>query len=225
MRLLYGGTFDPVHAGHLAIARAASHALAQPVFLLPAADPPHRAPPGASAQHRAAMLELAVDGDPSLRVDRRELRRDGPSFTIDTLSEVRAEIGAQAPLVWILGLDSLRQLDEWREWRRIFELAHVLGAERPGTSTDPLWLREQSPRVHEELALRWREPARLADGPAGGYAPLPIRPLREESATEVRRRIAEGGAWEGMLPAAVAHYIRRHGLYGSGSGAGSGAGV
>jgi nicotinate-nucleotide adenylyltransferase len=220
MRLLYGGTFDPVHAGHLAIARAAAQALAQPVFLLPAADPPHRAPPGASAQHRAAMLDLAVDGDPWLRVDRRELQREGPSFTIDTLAEVRAEIGAQAPLVWILGLDSLRQLHEWREWRRIFELAHVLGVERPGTSTEPRWLQAQSPRVHEELARRWREPTGLADGPAGGYAPLPIRPLREESATEVRRRIAEGGDWEAMLPAPVARYIRRHGLYGAGSGAG-----
>ena len=220
MRLLYGGTFDPVHAGHLAIARAAAQALSQPVFLLPAADPPHRAPPGASAQDRAAMLELAVDGDASLRVDRRELQREGPSFTIDTLAEVRAEIGPRAPLVWVLGLDSLRQLHEWREWRRIFELAHVLGVERPGTSTEPRWLQAQSPRVHEELARRWREPAGLADGPAGGYAPLPIRPLREESATEVRRRIAEGGDWEGMLPAPVARYIRSHGLYGAGSGAG-----
>ena len=220
MRLLYGGTFDPVHEGHLAIARAAAQALAQPVYLLPAADPPHRAPPGASAEHRAAMLELAVAGDPWLRVDRRELQRAGPSFTIDTLSEVRAEIGAREPLVWILGLDSLRQLDEWREWRRIFELAHVLGAERPGTRTEPLWLQEQSPLVHGELALRWREPRALADSPAGGYAPLPIRPLREESATEVRRRIAGGGDWEVMLPAPVARYIRAHGLYGSGSGPG-----
>jgi nicotinate-nucleotide adenylyltransferase len=220
MRLLYGGTFDPVHAGHLAIARAAAQALAQPVYLLPAADPPHRAPPGASAEHRAAMLELAVAGDPWLRVDRRELQREGPSFTIDTLSEVRAEIGAQEPLVWILGLDSLRQLHEWREWRRIFELAHVLGAERPGTRPDVPWLQQASPKVHEELAPRWCEPRALADSPAGGYAPLPIRPLREESATEVRRRIAEGGDWEGMLPAPVAGYIRRHGLYRSGPGPG-----
>ena len=220
MRLLYGGTFDPVHAGHLAIARAAAHALSQPVYLLPAADPPHRAPPGASAQHRAQMLDLAVDGDPWLRVDRRELQREGPSFTIDTLAEVRGEIGAQAPLVWILGLDSLRQLHEWREWRRIFELAHVLGAERPGTSTEPLWLQAAAPLVHAELALRWREPAALADSPAGNYAPLPIRPLREESATEVRRRIAAGGAWQDMLPAPVARYIQGHGLYGSGSGPG-----
>ena len=220
LELLYGGTFDPVHAGHLAIARAAAQSLAHPVQLLPAADPPHRAPPGASAEHRAAMLELAVADDPWLRVDRRELRREGPSFTIDTLAEVRAEIGAREPLVWILGLDSLRQLDEWRDWRRIFDFAHVLGAERPGTRIDPAWLQAQAPQVHQELAPRWREPGTLADTPCGGYAPLPIRPLREESATEVRRRIAAGGDWAGMVPASVARYVGEHRLYGSGSGAG-----
>jgi len=220
MRLLYGGTFDPVHLGHVEIARAAAQALGAPVYLLPAADPPHRAPPGASAQQRALMLDLAVGCDAQLRVDRRELGRDGPSFTIDTLAEVRAEIGPREPLVWIMGLDSLRQLDEWRDWRRIFDFAHVLGVQRPGTRTDPEWLREQAPRVHGELAPRWREPRDLAAGAAGGYAPLPIAPLREESATEVRRRIAAGGDWEAMLPAAVARFVREQGLYGYGSGAG-----
>jgi len=220
MRLLYGGTFDPVHLGHLAIASAAADALHSPVHLLPAADPPHRAPPGASAQQRALMLDLAVGCDSRLRVDRRELHREGPSFTIDTLREVRAEIGAAEPLVWIMGLDSLRQLDEWRDWRRIFELAHVLGAERPGTRTDEAWLAEQAPHVHAELAPRWRAPAALADSPGGGYAPLPIRPLRDESATQVRRRIADGGDWQALLPPAVARFIAEAGLYGCGSGAG-----
>jgi len=220
MRLLYGGTFDPVHEGHLAIARAAAQALDAPVYLLPAADPPHRAPPGASAQQRALMLDLAVGCDSRLRVDRRELQREGPSFTIDTLAEVRDEIGADEPLVWIMGLDSLRQLDEWRDWRRIFDFAHVLGAERPGTRVDEAWLLEQAPVVHAELAPRWREPAALATAAAGGYAPLSIRPLRAESATEVRRRIAAGGDWQALLPAPVARYIREQGLYGCGSGAG-----
>ena len=220
MRLLYGGTFDPVHNGHLAIARAAARALSAPVHLLPAADPPHREPPGASAQQRALMLDLAVGCDGQLRVDRRELQREGPSFTIDTLAEVRAEIGGSEPLVWIMGLDSLRQLDEWRDWRRILQYAHVLGAERPGTALGADWLRAQAPAVHAELAPRWRAPAALADSPAGGYAPLPIRPLRDESATEVRRRIAAGTEWDALLPAPVARFIREQGLYGSRSGTG-----
>jgi len=220
MRLLYGGTFDPVHLGHIAIARAAAQMLSAPVHLLPAADPPHRAPPGATAQQRALMLELAVAGDAQLRVDRRELDREGPSFTIDTLAEVRAQIGPGEPLVWIMGLDSLRQLDEWRDWRRIFDYAHVLGAERPGTRTDHDWLRRNAPHVFGELGPRWRNPEDLGAAAAGGYAPLPILPLRAESATEVRRRIAAGEDWAELLPPAVARYIREQGLYGCGSGAG-----
>jgi nicotinate-nucleotide adenylyltransferase len=215
MHLLYGGTFDPIHEGHLSVARAASGALNARVYLLPAADPPHREPPGASAAQRAAMLDLAIGCERGLRVDRRELNRHGPSFTIDTLREVRAEIGPEEPLVWILGIDSLVQLDSWHEWRGIFELAHVLGAERPGTQLDADWLQARAPHVQTELAPRWAAAHELAAAPAGCYAPLPIRPLRTESATEVRRRIALGEDWSGMVPPAVARFIREQGLYGA----------
>jgi nicotinate-nucleotide adenylyltransferase len=216
MRLLYGGTFDPIHEGHLAIARAAGATLGAPVHLLPAADPPHRAPPGASALQRAAMLELAVADQPGLRVDRRELARAGPSYTIDTLAEVRAELGPEEPLVWILGIDSLLQLDAWHHWRGLFAQAHLLGVERPGTRLSAEWLRGQAPEVHAELAPRWRAATELGSAPAGGYAPLPMQPLRGESATEVRRRIASGEDWSAMVPPAVAAYIRAQGLYGRG---------
>lgn len=213
MRLLYGGTFDPVHEGHLAIARAVADALGEPVELLPAADPPHRAPPGAGAEQRATMLDLAVAGDSRLRVDRRELRRSGPSFTIDTLAEVRREVGPDLPVAWVLGIDSLRELDSWRDWQRIFEFAHVIGVERPGTDPGVDWLRAQAPAVHAELRPRWLAPGQLRNAAAGGYAPLPIRPLRDESATEVRRRIAAGEDWSGMVPPAVARYIVDQRLY------------
>lgn len=213
MRLLYGGTFDPVHEGHLAIARAVARAFGQPVDLLPAADPPHRAPPGASAEQRATMLDLAVACERTLRVDRRELHRQGPSFTIDTLAEVRSEIGPDEPLAWVLGIDSLQQLDSWRDWQRLFEYAHLVGVERPGTETGPGWLLTNAPVVHAELLPRWAGVDELAAAPAGRYAALPIRPLRQESATQVRSRIAEGGDWSGMVPATVARYILEQGLY------------
>ena len=216
MRLLYGGTFDPVHEGHLAIARAAGQALGGVVDLLPAADPPHRAPPGASALQRATMLELAIGCERGLRVDRRELQREGRSYTIDTLEQVRAEIGPDEPLVWILGVDSLLQLASWHHWQRLFEFAHLLGVERPGTRLEPEWLRENAPEVAAELAPRWSLPAQLAATPAGRYAPLPMVPLREESATEVRRRIAVGQDWSALVPALVARYVREQGLYGPG---------
>jgi len=216
MRILYGGTFDPVHEGHLAIARAVASAFGAPVGLLPAADPPHRAVPGASAAQRASMLDLAVGCDRQLSVDRRELHRAGLSFTVDTLEQVREEVGPRAAVVWVLGIDSLLQLDSWRDWRRILDLAHILGVERPGTSVAEDWLRAKAPAVHAELADRWSLPAELAKATAGRYAPLPVRPLRMESATEVRRRIAEGLPWEHMVPAPVARYIQDAGLYRTG---------
>ncbi|MEO8161430.1 MAG: nicotinate-nucleotide adenylyltransferase [Arenimonas sp.] len=213
MRLLYGGTFDPVHEGHLAIARAAAGLFGQPVHLLPSADPPHRAPPGASAAQRVSMLELAAGGDRRLRVDQRELGREGPSYSVDTLAQVRAEVGPELPVVWILGLDSLRDFDSWHDWRRILALAHVLGVERPGTAPAADWLRAQTPAVHDELLPRWSAPLALARAPAGLYAPMPMQPLRTESATEVRRRIAEGLDWTPMVPARVARFIIDQGLY------------
>ncbi len=215
LRILYGGTFDPVHEGHLAIAQAVAAAFKHPVSLVPSADPPHRQPPGASGEQRARMLELAVAGAPDLRVDRRELNRHGRSFTVDTLQQVRAELGPEASIVWVLGIDSLAQLDTWHEWRQIFALAHVLGVQRPGTEIDQAWLQQQAPAVFAEVMPRWRPIGELASHPCGYYAPLPIRPLRTESASEVRTRIATGRPWAGLVPEPVAGYIRDAGLYGS----------
>lgn len=213
MRIVYGGTFDPVHEGHLAIARAVASTFSANVSLLPSADPPHRAIPGASAGQRANMLDLAIACDRRLLVDRRELHREGPSFTVDTLEQLRAEIGPALPLVWVLGIDSLVQLHTWHDWRRILALAHILGVERPGTSVEQDWLRSRAPDVHAELSARWCLPGALAEASAGRYAALPVRPLRLESASEVRRRIAEGLSWQELVPAPVARYILDQGLY------------
>jgi len=221
-RVCYGGTFDPVHLGHLAIATAVADVLSAPVHLLPAADPPHRPAPGASAEQRALMLDLAVGCDPRLRVDRRELYRGGPSYTVDTVRELRAELGREAPLVWVLGIDSLRQLDTWHHWRELFDHAHLLGVERPGAPVGADWLQQHAPAVAAELGRRRREPAALVRSAAGGFAELAIRPLRPESATEVRARIADGRDWQALLPPAVTRFILQQGLYGT---AGAGAGV
>ena len=222
MRVCYGGTFDPVHLGHLAIAAAVADALSAPVFLVPAADPPHRAAPGASAEQRALMLDLAVGCDARLRVDRRELHRAGPSYTVETLRELRAECGPDEPLVWVLGIDSLRQLDTWHHWRELFEHAHLLGVERPGAPVGADWLAVHAPAVAAELERRRCPPSGLADSASGRFAELPIWPLRPESATEVRARITEGRDWQALLPPAVARFIRQQGLYGT---AGAGGGV
>ena len=109
----YGGTFDPVHEGHLAVARSARDALDADVALVPARDPPHKGPTRADAAQRARMLELAVAGEAGLSVDLRELHREGPSYTFASLGELRAELGDAAPIAWLVGADSLLQLHTW----------------------------------------------------------------------------------------------------------------
>ena len=128
--ILYGGTFDPVHKGHIAIATQVRDTFDAQVRLMPAADPPHRGPPGANADQRVAMLHLAIAGVSRLVLDLRELARDGPSFTVDTLQQLRAEVGHDAPWAIVVGADSLRTLDQWRRWRELFELVHLIVAER-----------------------------------------------------------------------------------------------
>ncbi|MEO5962176.1 MAG: nicotinate-nucleotide adenylyltransferase [Thermomonas sp.] len=213
MLVFYGGTFDPVHNGHLAIARTVRDALPAQVALLPAHDPPHKGATRADAVQRAAMLELAVAGESGLCVDRRELRRAGPSWTVDTLTELRGELGKHVPIAWLIGADSLLQLASWHRWRELFELAHVLVVDRPGAAVDAATLGNRAPEVLAEIAPRWRDPAQLADAAHGGIARVAMPALRPESSTELRRRIHDGESWQDWVPRAVAAYIVRHGLY------------
>jgi len=214
--LCYGGTFDPVHNGHLAIAAAVRDALDAEVHLIPAADPPHKGPTHADAEQRAAMLQLAVDGERGLLVDRRELRREGPSYTVDTLRELRAELRPHVPLVWMIGSDSLFELDSWHLWRELFDFAHILAVGRPGARIDEATIAARAPAVHAEIAPRWRLPAQLHAMPAGGFAEFRLASERPESSTELRRRIREATpAWRDWVPPAVAAYIAAHGLYGA----------
>lgn len=206
----YGGTFDPVHCGHLAVAHAAGRVFDAVVHLVPAADPPHKGATHAGATERAQMLALAIGDDRCLAIDRRELERVGPSYTVDTLASLRADLGPDTPLVWVIGADSLGQLHRWHRWRELFELGHLLAVGRPGFELDPV-------RFHAELAVELSSRLELArelqHAPAGGIAVLPLDPPRTESSTEIRRLIARGGPWHSQVPPAVAAYIDRHHLY------------
>lgn len=213
LQVYYGGTFDPVHEGHLSVAREIRDALDACVRLVPAADPPHKDITHADADARARMLDLAVAGEPNLKVDRRELHRDGPSYTVDTLRELRAQAGPDTPLVWLVGGDSLLRLSTWHRWRELFDFAHVLAVARPGSPLDPVAVAAQAPDVEAVIGPRRREPGELNAAPAGGFAVFPLHRQRPESSTELRRRIAAGEAWSDGVPPAVAEYIRRSGLY------------
>ena len=209
LAVFYGGTFDPVHCGHLHIARSARDHLSAVIRLMPAADPPHRPPPGASAVHRAAMLDAAVNGEPGLQVDRRELSRDTPSYSVDTLRDIRAQWGAGAPVALLIGADSLAALPQWKDWRTLFDLAHFVIAARPGAARDGR-LPEPLPSFLQE---RWTDSvADLTSRPAGRVLALRT-PLHQGSATAVRTLIAAGQPWRQLVPEAVADYIQRHDLY------------
>ena len=210
---LLGGTFDPVHYGHLRFADDVRRALGlDEVRLIPARDPPHRAGPAAAAADRLAMLQLGAAEFPGLVVDERELRRDGKSYTVLTLEELRRE-APQRPLWLLLGADAFRGLPAWHRWHDIFALAHVVVVARPGVAL--------TADLPEALAAEWRrrltrDPAILFSTPAGAIFEERISP-QPIAATEVRAQLARGDkgrrAVAGLLPPAVLAYIDQHHVY------------
>lgn len=206
LQALYGGAFDPVHEGHLAVARAVRDRLAARVALLPTGDPPHRGPARASAAQRLAMLRLALAQEPGLQVDTRELERPGPSYSVDTLREWRAEIGPEAALALVVGADAFAGLPGWHCWQRLFELAHIVVASRPEPPPLPALMQAQL------AARRCHDPQALHAAPAGCILRLQLAPLTQSSSA-VRARVQAGQSLHGWVPAAVADYIARQGLY------------
>lgn len=205
---IFGGTFDPVHYGHLRAAAEVAERLRVSDFrLLPAGQPPHREGTWADAYHRLAMLELALAPYPDLTVDEREVRRDGPSFMVDTLASVRAEVG-QAPILLCLGQDAANRLDGWHRWRDLFELAHLVVMTRPRSR--PRYPQDLGELFRERKVQRTRD---LMDSPAGRVRHVEVTQLAISS-TDIRRQLAVGRDPRFLLPATVLAYIRKHGLYG-----------
>jgi nicotinate-nucleotide adenylyltransferase len=209
---LLGGSFDPIHAGHLALARAACTrlGLAQ-LLLIPAAQPWQKGPITAAA-HRARMVELAIADDPQLRIESCELERGGPSYTIDTLRELRTRFGPDVPLVLVLGADQMERFDTWHEWRSILQFAH-LGVARRNDAV--LVLSDLLQTFYNE---HWAPAAQIRTDPAGRIVEIEMAP-HDASATEIRALLAAPAtpASEARLarivPAPVLDYIRAHRLY------------
>ena len=205
---ILGGTFDPVHHGHLRIAEAVAEALALScIRLVPAARPPHREQPAAAARHRLAMVRLAVAGIDRLCVDDRELRRPGPSYSVETVAQLRAAAG-ETPLVLIMGADAFARLAAWRRWRALFALTHIAVCARPGSAVRPV-----DAALRDEYARRVCRDADAWRRDAGGMI-MPVRgPRLDISATRIRARLAAGEDVRGLLPDAVLDYIRAQQLY------------
>lgn len=206
---LMGGTFDPVHIGHLRAALEAARVLDATVRLMPAQVPPHRPQPLASSAQRLRMLEIAVAGITELQVDARELARTGPSFSVDTLLGLRAEFGDARPLALIVGADAFAGLPTWSRWLQLFELAHIVVLNRPGAATSADWSAEVRAQVEWRRCLN---AAQLRTTAAGKVFALTITPLAI-SATAVRDSFARGETPHWLIPPEVLAYIEREGLY------------
>ncbi len=204
---IFGGTFDPVHYGHLRAAAEVAEELEVDDFrLLPAGQPPHRDSTWAEARHRMAMLELALAPHADLSVDEREVRRQGPSYMSETLDSMREESGS-TPILLCLGQDAANNLDRWHNWKRLLEFAHLVVMTRPNST----------PEYSDELAAHLKgrfvqTPGQLMSKPAGQVCNVDVTHLAISS-TDIRDQIANGRNPRFLLPSTVLAYIVKHGLY------------
>ncbi len=212
---LFGGTFDPVHYGHLGLARSAFTQLElQKMLILPAGNPYQKGRlPFASGVHRVNMLKLAFSSsagvDADIEIDERELHRTGATYTFDTLIELRAKYGKDASLIWLIGADAFARLDSWHRWDELFGLVHFAVIDRP---SHRLEISDGAPEFRAEVDMRINGLLATHQSPCGsvvilGMAPLPI------SSTDIRHKLAHGESVRELTPDAVCDYIEQNKLY------------
>jgi nicotinate-nucleotide adenylyltransferase len=204
-----GGTFDPVHFGHLDAADAARSALSlSEVLFVPSHDPPHRLiDPHASAIHRFALVALAINGCPGYRVSDLELRRQGNSYTSDTLRSLHAQGWEASQIFFILGADALAEIATWHAYPAVLDAAHFAVVARPGTTIEGALARTP------DLRPRARRPADGVDARGGTSIFLVEARTRDVSSTTIRQRIAAHHSIDDVVPLPVARHIAAHHLY------------
>ncbi len=210
---ILGGTFDPIHNGHLRLAQEALEQcdLAE-IHFIPSGTPPHRIAPHASAEQRLDMVRLAMQGNAAFVLDEREINRINPCYTVDTLIALRAELGKQQPLCLLMGGDAFLLLHSWHEWKSLFKLSHIVVMQRVG---HPLGnaINGANEALRDEYRARLApSPRILCDSPAGAILVVNM-PALEISATNIRKRCAEKKNIHYLLPDVVADYIQLHHLY------------
>ena len=208
---LLGGSFDPVHNGHVALGALFANLL-QPdeLRIIPAGNPWQKGRLRTAPEDRIRMLELAFDeAKLEIAMDRQEIERTTPTYTVDTLRNVRAELGPQASIVFLMGADQLQQLDTWRDWRALFELAHIGVAARPGYSLAEAAL---PPAVATELQQRQGSLEQLRNTPSG-HAYLAQTLDVDISSTQVRAALQRGEQANSLISRVVLDYIQQHNLY------------
>lgn len=204
---IIGGTFDPIHFGHLRPALEIMEQLSlQSVRFIPSATPPHRWKPEASADSRLEMVKLAIKGVEQFQIDDREYHREGPSYTVDTLTSIRKDIGKNTPVCMILGMDAFEHFSKWKGWQEILELVHLVISSRPGYEKIQKkdWMRQH---LTEEVAD-------LQNSPAGRIFFASSNQF-DISATYIRKQISSGKSAQYLTPKSVNKYILRNNLYGT----------
>jgi len=205
---IFGGTFDPIHYGHLRVADEVRRALGlAEVRVMPAGNPYHRSNVVAAAAQRLEMARLGVAEFPGLAVDAREAVQTTPSYTIDALTELRSELG-ERPLMLLIGTDAFLSLPGWKRWTELFDLAHMIIVARPGAQ-----LPDPPPAPLDAIwRARYTADRGLLSSPAGRVYVQAVTP-QPISATQIRGLLRAGRRPDGLLPAAVVAYIESHSLY------------
>jgi nicotinate-nucleotide adenylyltransferase len=206
---ILGGTFDPIHSGHLRLAQEVAETLAlSAVRFIPSGTPPHRTAPQTTVADRVAMIRLAIADNPLFLLDERETQRGGRSYTVDTLCELRAEWGATRPLVLLMGADAFLGFESWHRWRDIFNMAHIAVAHRPGSR-----LGGMPAALAAEFTRRRSDDAQVVQrAAAGAIIEVPITAL-DIAATAIRTMVRARRSARYLVPTAVLRYIEDNQLF------------
>lgn len=205
---IFGGTFNPVHNGHLRIATELAELLqVDSLRMIPCALPVHRETPSASPQQRLEMLKLGIGDQPQLVADDIELRRDGPSYTIDTLREIRAQIGDSTPLYLCIGMDVLSWLDSWQDWQLLTDYCHLVVSSRPDYKVP------QSGPLAEWIRLRLCDDLQELKQSSAGKLHFCNLTMLAISSTVIRNKISVAEKIDYLTPAAVVNCIQQQHLY------------
>ena len=210
---IFGGTFDPIHYGHLRIAEEILETVGlQKMYFVPAGIPRLRHSPVASPQHRVEIVRLAIQKNPDFVLDGREIYRDGVSYSIDTVREFKQEFGEEIRLCLVLGADAFIKLPEWNNWKELFNLCHFIVSTRPGY-TLTLIKELLSKELREECSQRWVSNTESLRKDTSGLIFIASTTMLDISATSIRAHIAVGRNIRHLVPSVTVNYISKNKLY------------